>query len=153
LAAPATLTAATVGFGLNGANTTGGTYTGTSTYVYCIAYVDIMGQEGPCSATFSAATAGTGSTNQIGFAAPAASTGAVGYVPYISLAGGSYALAYKVPLVSQPTVAGVAPVSNGVCTLTTLETITPACAVTNTHLRADGFRGHRFGADTQHLAY
>jgi hypothetical protein len=132
LAAPATLTAATVGFGLNGANTTGGTYTGTNTYVVCIAYVDIMGQEGPCSATFSALTAGTGATNQIGFAAPAASAGAVGYVPYISLTGGTYALAYKVPLVSQPTVAGVAPVSNSVCTLTTVETITPACAVANT---------------------
>lgn len=132
LAAPATLTAATVGFGLNGANTTGGTYTGTSTYVYCIAYVDIMGQEGPCSATFSAATAGTGATNQIGFSAPAASTGAVGYTVYISLASGSYALAYKVPLVSQPTVAGAPAVSNSVCTLTQVETITPACAVTNT---------------------
>lgn len=132
LAAPATLTAATVGFALNGGNSTGGTYTGTSTYVVCIAYVDIMGQEGPCSATFSALTAGTGATNQIGFSAPAASTGAVGYVPYISLASGSYALAYKVPLVSQPATAGVYPVTNGVCTLTTVETITPACAVANT---------------------
>lgn len=131
LAAPATLTAATVGFGLNGAATTGGFYTGTSTYVYCIAYVDIMGQEGPCSATFSAATAGTGAVNQIGFSAPAASTGAVGYTIYISLAGGSYALAYKVPLVSQPSTAGPYPASNSVCTLTKLETITPACAVTN----------------------
>jgi hypothetical protein len=132
LAAPATLTATTVGFGLNGAATTGGAYTGTSTYVVCIAYVDAMGQEGPCSATFSALTAGTGAVNQIGFSAPAASTGAVGYVPYISLASGSYALAYKVPLVTQPATAGAYPVSNGVCTLTTVETITPACAVANT---------------------
>jgi hypothetical protein len=102
------------------------------------------GRKARARPTFSAATAGTGSTNQIGFAAPAASTGAVGYVPYISLAGGSYALAYKVPLVTQPTVAGVAPVSNGVCTLTTLETITPACAVrtrlTGRRVRRQSFR-------------
>lgn len=120
LAVPATLTATTVGFGLNGANTSGGTYTGTSTYHVCVAYVDIMGNEGPCSADFSALTAGTGSTNQIGFAAPAASTGAIGYTVYISLASGSYAFAYQVPLTSS------------VCTLTTFETITPACAVNNT---------------------
>lgn len=131
IGAPSTLTATTVGFGLNGANTTGGTYTGTSTYVYCVAYVDIMGQEGPCSATFSGATAGTGSTNQVGYAAPAASTGAVGYTVYLSLASGTYSLAYKVPLVTQPAAVGAYPVANGVCTLTTVETITPACAVTN----------------------
>lgn len=120
IATPATLTATTVGFGLNGANTTGGTYTGASTYHYCIAYVDIMGNEGPCSADFSAATAGTGTTNQIGFSAPAASAGAVGYVPYISLAGGTYALSYRVPLTST------------VCTLTRVETVISACAVANT---------------------
>lgn len=119
LAQPTTLTATTVGFGINGANTTGGTYTGTSTYHYCVAYVDPMGNEGPCSADFSGATAGTGSTNQIGFAAPAASTGAVGAVAYISIASGSYNLTYQVPITSS------------VCTLTKIETITPACAVTN----------------------
>ena len=118
-AAPTTLTATTVGFGINGANTTGGTYTGTSTYYVCIAYVDVMGQEGPCSATFSSLTAGTGSTNQIGIAAPAAATGAVGYTVYISLASGSYALAYQAPLTSTT------------CTLTVIESVTPACAVTN----------------------
>lgn len=35
------------------------------------------------------------------------------------------------PLVTQPTVLGAAPVSNGVCTLSTIETIRPACAMTN----------------------
>jgi hypothetical protein len=119
IATPSTLTATTVGFGLNGAGTTGGTYTGASTYHACVAYVDIAGNEGACSADFSGLTAGTGSTNQIGFSAPAASTGAVGYTVYISLASGSYALAYQVPLTSS------------VCTLTKLEVITPACAVTN----------------------
>lgn len=120
LAVPTTLTATTVGFGINGANTTGGAYNGASTYHYCIAYVDVAGQVGACSADFTAATAGTGSANQIGFSAPAASTGAVGYVVYISLGGGTYSLAYQAPLTGTN------------CTLTKVETITPACAVTNT---------------------
>jgi hypothetical protein len=126
IAVPATLTAATVGFGLNGANTTGGTYTGASTYHYCVSYVDVAGNEGPCSLDFSAATAGTGTTNQIGFAAPAASTGAVGYVPYISLAGGTYALSYRVPLTAT------------VCTLTKVETVISACALANTTYNQTG---------------
>lgn len=129
---PTTLTATTVGFGINGANTTSGTYTGASTYHYCIAYVDLLGQEGACSADFSGATAGTGTTNQLGFSAPAASTGAVGYTIYVSLASGTYQLAYKVPLVTQPSASGNYPVGNGVCVLTTIETTTPACAVANT---------------------
>jgi hypothetical protein len=119
LAAPATLTATTVGFGLNGGNTTSGTYTGASTYHTACAYVDVGGQVGPESADFSALTAGSGTTNQIGFAAPAASAGAVGYVCYISLGGGTYSLDYEVP------------VTSSTCTLTKIETVTPACAVTN----------------------
>jgi hypothetical protein len=136
LAAPATLTAVTVGFGLNGANTTSGTYTGGSTYHVAVAYVDQFGQEGPASADFSALTAGSGSTNQIGFAAPAASTGAVGYTIYISLAAGSYNLAYKVPLATFG--AGGATTANGVCTLTSIETVTPACRLTNTSFGQTG---------------
>ncbi len=96
--------------------TPAGSY-GTGTYFMCVAYVDVMGQEGPCSATFSQAGLATGSFI---FSPPAASTGAVGYTIYISLTSGSYALAYKVPLTST------------VCTLTTVETTTPACQVTNT---------------------
>lgn len=138
LAAPTTLTSSTVGFAINGANATGGLYIGADTYYTCIAYVDIMGQEGPCSATFSGMTAGTGSTNQIGFSAPAASPGAVGYTVYISLLSGSYNLSYKVPLVSQPSAVGVYPASNGVCTLTTVELATPACAVANTTYNQTG---------------
>lgn len=126
LAAPTTLTAVTVGFGLNGANTTGGTYTGASTYHVCIAYVDAAGQEGPCSADFSALTAGSGSTNQIGIAAPVASAGAVGYTVYISLAAGTYNLTYQAPLTSTT------------CTLTKIETVTPACAVVNANYGQSG---------------
>ena len=132
LPAPATLTSSTAGFGVAGANFTGGAYTGSNTYIACIAYVDVMGQEGNCSATFTIATSGVATTDQIGFTAPAASPGAVGYTIYITLNGGAYVSAYKVPLVAQPTVSGAAPVSAGVCTLTAVETITPACAVANT---------------------
>jgi len=60
------------------------------------------------------------STKAIDVASPAASAGAVGWVPYLSLDGGTYAQAYKIT----PTAT--------VCTLTTLETVTPACAVANT---------------------
>lgn len=119
IATPSTLTSSTVGFAINGANATGGTYTGASTYHVCVAYVDIGGNEGACSADFSGLTAGTGTTNQIGFSAPAASTGAVGYTAYISIASGTYALAYQVPITTL------------VCTPTKIETITPACALTN----------------------
>ena len=89
---------------------------GTGTYYLCVAYVDIMGQEGPCSPSFSEAGVATGSFI---FSPPAASTGAVGYTIYISLTSGTYTLAYKVPLTS------------AVCALTALETTTAACAVAN----------------------
>jgi hypothetical protein len=124
LAAPATLTAVTA---LPSA-TPAGSYT-TGTYHLLIACVDIMGQEGPASADFSEAGLATGS---FVFSAPAAQTGCVGYTPYIGLTGGAAGTVYKVPLVTQPTVVGAFPVSNGVCTLTNVETITPACAVANT---------------------
>lgn len=111
LAVPTTLTAVTA---LPSA-TPVGAY-GTGTYHLCIAYVDIMGNEGACSLDFSEAGLATGSFI---FSPPAASIGAVGYTIYISLTGGTYALSYQVPLTST------------ICRLTTVETITPACAVTN----------------------
>jgi hypothetical protein len=112
LAVPATLTAVTA---LPSATPAGAF--GTGTYHLCVAYVDIMGNEGPCSLDFSEAGLASGSFI---FTPPAASTGAVGYTIYISLTSGTYALAYQVPLTSS------------VCTLTLVESITPACAVTNT---------------------
>jgi hypothetical protein len=135
ITAPTTLTATTVGFGLNGANTTGGTYTGASTYHVAVACVDVMGNESQPSADFSGLTAGTGTTNQIGIAAPAAQTGCVGWVPYISLAGGSYALAYRVPVA---TYSNGVPTANGVCALTQIETITAACKITNSTYNQTG---------------
>lgn len=126
LAVPATLTAVTA----LPSTTPVGTFTATA-YNMCIAYVDILGQEGPCSTSF--VNTGAGATSSFVFSAPAASTGAVGYTIYIGLTGaGSTTLQYKVPLVTQPTVVGTYPAANGVCTLTAVETTTPACAVTNT---------------------
>jgi hypothetical protein len=98
--------------------------------VYCgITYVDIMGNESITSTTASFTSV---ASKAIDIGAPAASTGAVGWKPYCSVSGGTYALAYSLPLLTQPTVLLAVPVSAGVCTLTTLETITPACALVNT---------------------
>lgn len=127
---PTTLTAVTAA----PSSTPAGLYT-TGTYHLCIAYVDITGQEGACSADFSEAGVATGSFI---FSPPAASAGAVGYTVYISLTGGTYTLMYKVPLVTQPTVLGAYPVANGVCTLTLLENTTPACAVANSTFNQAG---------------
>lgn len=112
LAVPATLTSSTW---TQTASPVGSASWGSTTYA-CVAYVDIMGNEGPCSATFNITTTTLDSQN---ITAPIASAGAVGYTVYISLSGGTYALAYKVPL-------------SGFCTLTTIETTTQACAVANT---------------------
>lgn len=112
LAVPTVLSAATA----VPSATPAGSY-GTGTYYMCIAYVDVAGQEGACSTTFSQAGLASGSFI---FSPPAASTGAVGYTIYISLTSGTYSLAYQVPLTSS------------VCQLTTIETVTPACAVKNT---------------------
>lgn len=118
LAAPATLVAGTAGIAVAGAGSVAGLYTNANPYVACVAYVDIMGNEGPCSASFSF-TPASGTTNSIGFVAPIASTGAVGYTIYISLTNGTYNLSYQVPITST------------ICGLTKLETTTPACAVAN----------------------
>jgi hypothetical protein len=99
-----------------------------STVFACWAYVDIMGNEGPCSATTSWTSV---ASKAIDLGIPAASPGAVGAVPYLSLSGGTYILAYQIP------------VTASVCTMTKLETVTPACAVTNT---AYNQVGSTFGA-------
>lgn len=101
-----------------------------SAYAQGVACVDIMGQEGPVSATYSH-TPAAGSSS-VTFAAPTNCVGAVGYVIYSTLAGASYPLAYELPLVTQPSVIGATPVSNGACVLTKLETAVPACALSNT---------------------
>jgi hypothetical protein len=96
-------------------SSTAGTWTSGTLYG-CVAYVDIMGNEGPCSTTANFTTV---VSKAVDVGAPAASTGAVGYTVYLSLIGGSYAFAYKVPITSS------------ICTLTRVETVVAACAVTN----------------------
>ena len=114
LAAPTTLTAVLAPF----STTPAGLYTTAAAYFMCVSYVDVMGQEGPCSATFSQ-TPGT-TLSSLAVTAPVASAGAVGYTIYISLTNGTYSLAYQVPITST------------ICTMTKIETTTPACAVANT---------------------
>lgn len=101
-----------------------------STVFACWTYVDIYGNEGPCSATTSWTSA---ASKAIDLGIPAASAGAVGAIPYLSLSGGTYALAYQIP------------VTSSVCTLTTLETVIPACAVANSTY---GQSASSFGANT-----
>lgn len=97
--------------------------------IFCgVTYVDINGNESITSVTNSFTSV---ASKAIDIASPAASTGAVGWKPYCSVSGGTYALMYSIPLVTQPTVIGSYPVSNGVCTLTKLEKVTPACAIAN----------------------
>lgn len=131
LTAPIALTAATAGIAVNGAGSVAGFYTNANPYSVNYCLVDIAGQEGPCTPTFSV-TPATGTTNSFGFTVPpAGGSTAVGWTPYISLTNGTYTLAYKVPLVTQPAAVGAYPVSNGVCVLTQMEFITPACALPN----------------------
>lgn len=120
LATPTTLTAqaacdATHTF-CSDANVAGSASWGSTVYG-CVAYLDPMGKEGQCSATANFTSV---ASKAIDVGAPAASTGAVAYVVYLSLSGGTYALAYRMPLTSAN------------CTLSTLlPTGIKGCAVTN----------------------
>lgn len=133
LAAPTTLTAqaacdATHTFCSDA--TVAGSASWGGTVFGCITLVDINGNESPCSATTSFTSV---ASKAIDIGAPAAVTSnVVGWKPYLSVSAGSYALAYSIPLLTQPTVLLAVPVSIGVCTLTTLEITTPACAIGNT---------------------
>jgi hypothetical protein len=105
-----------------------GSWAGT---VYgCYTLVDINGKESPCSATASY-TSVVSKAIDMGVSFTARTDNVVGWKPYLSVSGGSYVLAYSVPLLTQPTTLLAVPVSSGVCTLTALETTTPACAIAN----------------------
>ena len=107
LAVPATLTSSTVVF----AAAPVGTWA-NSAYYFCVTYVDILGGESPCSLTYT-------QTPTLDYSAtitsPPASAGAVGWRFYAGIT--SVALAY------------LAPITSANCTLTTLETVVPACAI------------------------
>ncbi len=83
-----------------------------------VTYMDCYGNEGPASATTTWTSA---ASKAIDIATPVTgATGACGWVPYLSLSGGTYALAYQIP----PTAT--------VCTLSTLTPI-PSCSLTSTY--------------------
>lgn len=125
--APSALTSATAFSSLTVAGSA--SYAGGTIHVRW-APVDIMGNEGPVSADYSFTDT---SAKAIQFTAPPATTGAVGWIPYIGLESGAANNEYQVALVTQPTVIGIAPVAiAGLCILTTIETVTPACAIANT---------------------
>lgn len=107
-----------------------GTWPATGSLFGCITYVDIMGNESACSTTASFTNV---TVKAIDVGTPIASTGAVGYAIYLSLSGGTYAQNFRVPITSS------------ICTLTKLETVTPACAVANTTY---GQLGSTFGVNT-----
>ena len=100
-----------------------------SAYNQGVACVDIMGQEGPVSAAYSH-TPAAGSSS-VTFVAPTNCVGAIGYRVYSTLASASYPLAYALPLATQPSTVGATPVSNGVCTLQTINPGVIACAIAN----------------------
>lgn len=109
LATPATMTSATVVF-----TSTTGTWAATASY-FCWTYVDALGGESPCSLTYT-------QTPTVNYTLtvptpPAASTGAVGWRMYAGIT--SVALAYLLPIDSTH------------CTLTTLETVMPACSMSS----------------------
>jgi hypothetical protein len=107
ISAPSVLTSTTTSFSGTG------TWSNTS-YDICITYVDILGGESACSTAYSSTN---GTANQgLNITAPAASTGAVGWRAY---GGTSSTAMYELATTS----------SN--CTLTTLENVMNACAMSS----------------------
>lgn len=82
-----------------------------------VTYMDCFGNESPASATTNWTSV---ASMAIDIATPPAKTGACGWVPYLSLSGGSYGLAYQIP----PT--------SSVCTLSKLTPL-PSCAIGSTY--------------------
>ena len=118
IAAPVALTVATVT--QPATCPTGGTCTWTAAQPFFrIAYVDALGGISAASTAYQPGVNLTASV-PVNIASPAASTGAVGWIAF---AGTTSPLSYMLPIV---TTAGVA---NGACTLTTLESAIPACAI------------------------
>ena len=89
-----------------------GTWPASSTFL-CVSYVDSLGGEGPCTATYNQTP---GANTSLTITAPLASTGAVGWRAY---AGASYNAAYLLPITTTS------------CTLSTFETVFPACAMSS----------------------
>lgn len=106
LATPATQSASTIVF-----TSATGTWAASATY-FCVTYVDALGGESPCSATYNQ----TPTVNYtLTVTSPAASTGAVGWRMYAGIT--NVASAYLLPITTSS------------CTLTTLENVIAACAI------------------------
>jgi hypothetical protein len=102
------------------ATVAGGTFT-NGNVIATYTYVDALGRESLPSSETTQATGGT--TNGLTMTAPAASTGAVGYRVYFTAVGGSTGTEIAAG-------AGTAGDPNSTnCTLSTLETLRPACAI------------------------
>ena len=110
LATPATLTASTATWTASPA----GTWTAAPQFI-CLTYVDALGGESNCNAVTYSPTPTVSYTLNIAASATSASAGAVGWRLYGGIT--SQALAY------------LAPITSANCTLTTLETVVPACAI------------------------
>lgn len=102
------------------ATVAGGTFT-NGNVISTYAYVDALGNLSLPSAETTTATGGT--TNGLTMTAPAAATGAVGYVAYFTAVGGSTGTE-----IAAGTGTGGYPNATN-CTLTTLENVIPACAI------------------------
>lgn len=107
LATPATQTSSTIVY----TATPVGTWAASATY-FCVTYVDALGGESPCSATYNQ----TPTLNYtLNVTSPAASTGAVGWRMYAGT--------------SAVTSAYLLPITSSSCALTTLENVVAACAI------------------------
>ena len=107
LATPTTLTSTTLTFTAAPVGTWA-----NSSYSFCVAYIDALGGESPCSGNYTA----TPTLNYtVNFASPTASTGAVGYRIYAGATNSAGAF--------------LLPITSTICTLTTLEGVMPACAI------------------------
>lgn len=111
LATPATRSAAAGTTQVISAATVG-TFTNAPQYV-CVTYVDPLGGESPCSASYNFTPADA--VHGIFFNTPAASTGAVGWRAYVGITGVN--TQYLMPITATT------------CTLSTLEFAYPSCAI------------------------
>jgi len=113
LATPATRTA-TAGATQVISSTVTGTFPNAAVYV-CVTYIDLLGGESPCSASYTFTP--SDALHGIFFNAPAASTGAVGWRAYEGITGTS--TQYQLPITS------------AICTLSKLENVVTACAMSS----------------------
>jgi hypothetical protein len=113
---PTAATTISAGSAVTLTQSSGGSLTSTGTYYVSYWYVDALGGISP-PATDSSQITLTGSNQTITTSAPAATTGAAGWIPLITASGGSTGTEIMVP------------VTSSVCTVSTLETVIPACAI------------------------